>query len=270
MENGDSGTGPVPVKARAGPSESRQRAPRLSAMGTTPLPSDALETTARNRQALSYQCGCLVRLIDELLKGETSAVELDASLFPDFRLPGDNPDDASRYLLRGLRNALRNFDGCLKSMTNDPAGPRSRLVTLRQVGLAVAQVFSTAPDSGPGRAILVSIANLLDQSGLMPWREFLSLYGGEHAKPWTAVDISGYARHGGGPALDAFRPRRRPAALAQTEGGQVTVKTDDEIEDKAKGKHKAKKKAKGKGKDKTKRKNKRKQKKTAATATAET
>lgn len=224
--------------------------PRLSVMGTAPLPSDALEKTARNRRSLSYQSACLVQLIDALLKGETRAVKVEPALFPNLRLPGDNPDDAARYLLRGLRNELRNFDGCLKAMAVDPTAPRSRLVPLRELGLAVTQVFASAPESGAGRAVLSMIANLMDQSGIMAWTEFLQRYGGRHAGEWTAVDIT--AHTGPGPGAPARPAPPRAKAPARAPSPAAKVKEGSKPKGEAEAKPKAKAKAKSEGKSKTK------------------
>lgn len=205
---------------------------RLQSRGPGPIPPQALEATARSRQALAFQSECLVHLIDDLLKAETQGAKGEKVAFPDLRLPGDNPNDASRYLLRGLRNELRNLSGCLAAMDRTPDAPASRLVTLRELAVAVAQLFSTLPPCGAGRAILSLLGNILVASGLTTWPEFLRSYGGAHARPWAVVDVSGHAA----------------AAPVQP----LSVAPKKKSKDKDKAKRKAEKKAKGKAKKKAK------------------
>jgi hypothetical protein len=197
----------------------------------TPIPTGAMPAIARNRRTLSFLSDSLVCLIDDLLKAETQAVKADAALYPDLRLGGDNPHDTSRYLLRGLRNELRNFDASLSAMDRDPNAPRLRLAPLRDHGLAVAQMFSAAPHIGASRSILSQIGTVLNESGLMPWADFLRRYSGTHADAWASVDVP---------------VQTPPTPLA----GKVKVKGQNKI--KAKDKAKAKNKAKGKGKSKKK------------------
>lgn len=244
MAEGEVGAKRPPNAKSAGSEGARRPATRLQAWGITPIPPGALQAIARNRRTLSFQADSLVCLIDDLLKAETQGVKAEPALYPDLRLSGDNPHDASRYLLRGLRNELRNFDACLSAMERDPNAPRLRLPNLRDHGLAVAQLFSTAPRSGASRSILSQIGTLLNDSGLMPWADFLRRYGGPHAGAWASVDIA------------ALRPMAPDQPAAQPAKSKP----------KAKGQEKDKPKAKAKGKDKAKRKakNKKKAKKAAA------
>ena len=181
----------------------RRPAARLGAGGLNPVPQTVLEKAARNRQALSFQSRALLRLIDDLLKGETRSVEVEAALFPDLRLPGDNPDDVLRYLLRGLCDEIRNFDQCLATIDVDPSAVALRLGQLRRLAEAVAQAFGAAPATGAGHAIVSMIGDLLDRSGLVPWPQFLALQG---AVPADA------------PA-DAAARRETPAAPPTPEAG---------------------------------------------------
>ncbi|MDH3241122.1 MAG: hypothetical protein OEO83_10700 [Alphaproteobacteria bacterium] len=210
---GDIGVSVPPHQTRTTTQRRKGKEARLSAKGTLPVPHGVLETTARNRRILSFQAAALIRLIDDLLKGDTQSVEVDAALFPDLRLPGDNPDDALRYLLRGLRAELRAFDEGLAAMAGDAGGLGPALGPLRQLALAVAQVFAqvfaAAPDSGAGHAMLSMIGNILDQSGLMAWRDFLGRFGGAHAEPWAEVAF------GAGNAPDAPGPRPQQTARPQ-------------------------------------------------------
>jgi hypothetical protein len=218
---------------------------RLSAAGPAAVPQGAGERTAHNREALSFQARALIGLIEDLLKGDTKTVEVEPSLYTHLRLPGDNPDDALRYLLRGLRNELRNFDGGLKVMDRDPAAVQARLAPLHDLAVALVQVFGTAPESGAARAVLSMIGNLLDQAGLIRWPEFLRRFGGADAKPWAGLDISAYGR------AEAPRLSRREAPDTLSQGKD---KRKAKGKGKGKGKEKAEAKDKGKGKEKDKRK----------------
>lgn len=203
---GDIGVSVPPHQTRTITQRRKSKEARLSAKGAVPVPHAVLETTARNRQVLSFQAGALIRLIDDLLKGDTRSIEADVSAFPDLRLPGDNPDDALRYLLRALRNELRTFDDGLAAMDRDAPEMGTALGPLRQLALAVAQVFAAAPAGGAGHAALSMIGNTLDQSGLMTWREFLSRFGGTHAEPWPEVKLG---------AVPSAAPQPRTAAADQ-------------------------------------------------------
>jgi cell division septation protein DedD len=215
------GVGVPPHHTRTITQRRKGKEARLSAEGIAPLPKGVLETAARNRRVLSYQAGALIRLIDDLLKGDTKAIEADAAAFPDLRLPGDNPDDALRYLLRGLRNELRTFDDGLAALDGGTAGLSPALGPLRQLALAVAQVFAGAPDNGAGHGVVSMIGNILDQSGLMAWRDFLGRFGGSHAEPWAevalgATEVSGAeAQPAASAASHAPREAAKPAEPAR-------------------------------------------------------
>jgi hypothetical protein len=219
-----------------GGDSARRPATRLQGWGMTPIPPGAMQAIAGNRRTLSFLSDSLVCLIDDLLKAESQAVKADAALYPDLRLGGDNPHDASRYLLRGLRNELRNFDASLSAMERDPNAPRLRLANLRDHAIAVAQMFSAAPRIGASRSILAQIGAILSESGLMPWADFLQRFSGTHSGAWVSVDV---------PAL-------RPKAPAQAPAARFTRKAKDENKVKPKAKAKGKNKPKGKGKAKKK------------------
>ncbi len=216
---GEIGVSVPPHHTRTITQRKKSKEARLSAKGGVPVSPAVLETTARKRWVLSFQAGALMRLIDDLLKGDTQAIEAEASQFPDLCLPGDNPDDALRYLLRGLRNELRTFDESLAALggnapaVGDNLGPT--LAALRQLALAVAQVFAAAPDSGAGHALLSMIGNTLDQSGLMPWRDFLSRFGGAHAEPWAEPALGAARVPDSEDAEDARHLKPQPSAPPQ-------------------------------------------------------
>lgn len=189
---------------------------RLSALGFAPVPQEALDKTVRKRQSVAFQVRALARLIDELLKGDIRGIEVAPTLFPDLRLPGDNPDDVLRYLLRSLRNELRDLDGDLQAMEADPAAVREGLGPLQPLALAVAQVFIMAPQSGAGDAILSMIGSLLDESGLLPWSEFLNRCTGPHTHAFAGLDLTSTSAAGTA-KRKARRPERRPVAEARAE-----------------------------------------------------
>lgn len=143
----------------------------------TPVPRKSIDSTLLHKAALSFNAHALARLIDDLLKGERRNAENDDTLSAQLRLPGDNPDDALRYLLRGLGDELKLFSSFLSLAQPDTSTASQRLRALERVAGGVAQAFAVAPATGAGDAIMVMIGGLFDRTGLVMWPDFLARYG---------------------------------------------------------------------------------------------
>jgi hypothetical protein len=143
----------------------------------TPVPGQSIDSIVLHRAALSFKAHALARFIDDLLKGERRNAENDNTLAAQLRLPGDNPDDALRYLLRGLGDELKLFSSLLSAAQPDKPSTSQRLRGLERVAGAVAQAFAVAPTTGAGDAIVVMIGDLFDRTGLILWPDFLARYG---------------------------------------------------------------------------------------------
>ena len=161
----------------------------------TPVPRKSIDSTLLHKAALSFNAHALARLIDDLLKGERRNAENDDTLSAQLRLPGDNPDDALRYLLRGLGDELKLFSSFLSLAQPDTSTASQRLRALERVAGGVAQAFAVAPATGAGDAIMVMIGGLFDRTGLVMWPDFLARYGNgaipmpEKSKDLLADDV---------------------------------------------------------------------------------
>jgi hypothetical protein len=142
----------------------------------TPVPRKSIDSTLLHSAALSFKTHALARLIEDLLKGERRPAENDEALMARLRLPGDNHDDALRYLLRGLGDELKLFSALLSSPRFDSLAASQRLRAFEQVAGAVAQGFAVAPDTGAGRVIVAMIGDIFDRTGLVMWPDFLARY----------------------------------------------------------------------------------------------
>lgn len=147
----------------------------LSGPAAPAVPDAAPEAAARHAAALSFQAQALARLIGDLLGAEARDRDGADAAFPELNLPGSNPDDALRYLLRGLRAEARAFDAALSKGAGDRGRIAPRLARLHQFALATVGALAAAPAGGAGAAILALIGGLLDRAALLPWRDFTAL-----------------------------------------------------------------------------------------------
>jgi hypothetical protein len=136
-----------------------------------------MQAVAGHGQALLFQSKALTHLIDDLLKNEeTIPHAAEANSLAEQRLPGENPNDTLRYLLRGLRRELNRFNRDLGGVKKYSAVTVPRLDRLQQFAMGVAGALRIAPSSGAGDAISSLLGSFLDQAGLLPWDEYLSLF----------------------------------------------------------------------------------------------
>ncbi|MDX1485804.1 MAG: hypothetical protein R3229_15140 [Alphaproteobacteria bacterium] len=135
----------------------------------------ALAQSIARAPALAHQARALARLIDDLLtadlRPEDAQPEADGLSTP--RLPGDNPDDALRYLLRGLRGECRDLQAWLHDPGDDRPAGRRCLTRFQRTARAAVQALAVAPESGAGAAITALVGGMLDTSGLLPWWRFI-------------------------------------------------------------------------------------------------
>jgi hypothetical protein len=143
----------------------------------TPVSRKSIDSILLHRAVLSFKAHALARLIDDLLKGERRSAENHEAPLARLRLPGDNPDDALRYLLRGLGDELKLFSSILSSASLDTPAASQRLRGFEQIAGAVAQAFAVAPATGSGGAIVAMIGDLFERTGLGTWPDFLARTG---------------------------------------------------------------------------------------------
>jgi hypothetical protein len=135
-----------------------------------------LQAVACRGPSLLFQSNALVHLIDDLLKEETSPEAAGANSLAEPRLPGENPNDTLRYLLRGFLRELNRFNKDLRGVASLGAVTAQRLDRLQQFAMGVVGALRNAPSSGAGDAMSSLIGSFLDQAGLLPWDKFLSLF----------------------------------------------------------------------------------------------
>jgi hypothetical protein len=165
-----------PSERRAREVGTKPETPSLNFSRRRPIPEAAMQAVASRGQALLFQSRALVHLIDDLLKEETSPDPADADSLAEPRLSGENANDTLRYLLRGLRREVNHFHKDLRGVATFGAVAARRLDRLQQFAIGVVGALRNVPSSGAGDAVSSLIGSFLDQTGLLPWDEFLSLY----------------------------------------------------------------------------------------------
>lgn len=174
-----------------------------------PVPPESIETLSRDRAALAFKADALARLIGELLRAERRNAQPDEGPLAPPRLPGDNPDDALRYLLRSLGDQLKLFSSLLAAPRVDAPAASRRLRALERVGLAAAQAFSVADATGAGGAIVAMTGDLLERTGLISWPEFQAGYGGAPLAATEGSDTPRAAEDSGRQAANDASPLPR-------------------------------------------------------------
>jgi hypothetical protein len=150
--------------------------PSLNSSRQRPVSESVLQAAAYHGPSLLFQSKALAHLIDDLLMAETSPEVAEANSLAEPRLPGENANDTLRYLLHGLRRELNRFNKDLRGVATFGAVAARRLDRLQQFAMGVVGALRNVPSSGAGDAMSSLIGSFLDQAGLLPWDEFLSLY----------------------------------------------------------------------------------------------
>lgn len=164
---------PLPERQGTGVGTKRE-IPNLISSGRRPVSEAVLRTALHNGAALSFQAMALAHLIDDLLNSETDPEAPKENGLAEPRLPGENANDTLRYLLRGLRRELNQFEKDWRGAAAQDAVAARRLDRLQQFAMGVVGALRNVPSSGAGDALSALIGGFLDHAGVLPWDEFLS------------------------------------------------------------------------------------------------